>query len=154
MRSEEFIIESWVDINGCTNYIDAIIIEECRISDSTLLESLQNDEIEYIKNVKESMPIPSIGKCYAPILIMLFPTKVTVMGDKKLMKFTGKNTDGALTILTFTDGSSVKTYPDSRLSAVSYAELFTFENSTQYDDFKMKMHLKFDNLTLPTINFN
>jgi GNAT superfamily N-acetyltransferase len=163
MRAKEFLIDQIIndsqvvleDINGNINYCHYIELMDSELSESSLFEQLSSDDVDYIKSLKSYSAIPKIGEYYAPVMAFLLPSDLKFFGDKQPLQLTRIRNDSGVEVYDFVDDSGkVKTYPDTRLTEKSYAELFLFNDAQVYLKFKLAITLKFKDATLPNITFS
>ena len=162
MRAQEFIVDSILkdsravltDINGNTNYCHYIELVESRLSKSSLFEQLAISDVDYIKSLKSLSADAKIGEYYAPVMAFLLPNSLKFFGDKTLLELKRIRNDNGTEVYDFVDDSgNIKTYPDTRLTEKSYAELFLFGDAQAYLKFKLAITLKFKDVKLPNITF-
>ena len=163
MRASEFLIDCILkdsgavltDINGNTNYCHYIELVESQLSKSSLFEQLSINNVDYIKSLKSFSANAKIGKYYAPVMAFLLPNDLKFFGNNTPLELKRIRNDNGTEVYDFVDDSgNIKTYPDTRLTKKSYAELFLFDTLQSYSKFKVAVNIKFKNADLPDINFS
>lgn len=162
MRAKEFLVDQIFensqavleDINGNVNYCDYIELIDSELSESSLFEQLSSNDIDYIKSLKPYSAIPKIGEYYAPVMAFLLPDNLKFFGAKQPLQLKQIRNNSGVEVYDFVDNTGkVSTYPDTRLTEKSYAELFLFDNAQAYLTFKLAITLKFKDVELPNITF-
>jgi hypothetical protein len=160
MRSTEFTQKrkqlERIDLQGLSP-LDWIILTECERSNTTLLESLDPNSIEYLQGLTHYSAVPIIGKKYIPLMLMLMsePTnRLSFQGGSSLVTLLKIRQVGKLTIYDFINGLGLKqSYPENRLSELSFSQLYVFETAEQFNMFSSALASKF-NVDLPKVDFD
>jgi hypothetical protein len=149
MRAHEFIAQT-PDINHGVNYLNVVLLAEAEYHNTTLHEQLSDADIEYLKSLKSFSVKPVPGKSYIPVMIVLMPDQhIIAHGHPEGAEFLEAVPEGNLTICRFrTLSGDIIRYPDHRLTALSYTQLYVFDHAHNYNKFRSALALKF-NQSLP-----
>lgn len=158
MKSEEFIKNkqlTFIDTEGLSP-LDWIILDECKQKGITLIESLNPNSIEYLRGLTHYSSVPIVGKEYVPIFVMLMTEpddRLSLQGGNVATLSKIRQVEN-LTIYDFINGIGlIQSYPENRLSALSFSQLYAFETIEQYNMFASALATKF-NVELPEVTFN
>jgi len=152
MRAVEFISEDFKDINQHVDMSDYLAFLECQQAQKTLFESIDKSNIEYLDSLRNLSAKAKVGRMYVPVLTMLTEKNLRILGNTTPMEL--------IKILPndqylFKDSTGVtRTYPDKRLSDISYTKLFLFNTAATYSKFCTAINIKFKDVTTPTIHFD
>ena len=146
MRAKEFstkLIER-IDTEGLS-LVDWYILHEQKLSNTTLLESLDQNAIGFLDGLSTYSVEPKQLGQYIPVFLMLLSDdNISYYGETSLCKFLGFRLDGKLLIYRFVgfDGQGIE-WPQSNLSERSYSRLYLFDNEDNYDSFRSNIALRF-----------
>lgn len=161
MRSKEFLSSSllkleFTETNGL-DPLDWIILTECHLQGKTLVESLDGNSMEYLKNLTHYSATPTVGKKYIPILVMLMTepdNRISLQGESSPAMLVDIKQEGNLTIYEFINNAGERRpYPESRLSSLSFFQLYVFETAEQFNMFASGLASKFK-VEIPRVEFN
>jgi hypothetical protein len=145
MRAHEFIAQT-LDISNGVDYLNVVLLAEAEYHHTTLHEQLSDSDIQYLKSLTAFSVSLVPGKSYIPVMIVLMPDqRMVVHGHPEGAEFLESVPEGGLTICKFrTLSGEIIKYPDHRLTALSYTQLYVFDHAHRYDKFRSALALKFD----------
>lgn len=110
------------NINGIQDYSLYVEMLETELTDKSLVEDVDDSSIQFLDNLKKlGVADPQVGNTYSYVfLIYTANQQLHMLGSKQPTKLVKRETNS----YTFADG---KTYPDRRLTNLSLAVLYVFD---------------------------
>lgn len=149
MRYKEFNLKQFPkvleDVNGIKNYSLYLDLIEAEIIGKPLNESIDSKQIDVLERLKKLSSLNlNVGDVCDYMFVMLdLNGRLHVLGNNKQVTIK-KIADNEYQ---FSDG---KTFPDRRWSKLSYAQLYIFDNTANYEKLKTFLRLKFDTIVEST----
>jgi hypothetical protein len=155
MRAYEFISENWkikhINTEGlsCSDWLTLLENK----THNTLLENLDQSEIDYLDGLESYAVDGIVGEKYVPIFVMLLSNRLTCYGLNHLAELVNIKHVAGLDEYTFKDNmGNFDKWPSSRLSMLSYAKLYLFDNSKNFEEFRTAIAMKFEPI-IPEASF-
>lgn len=141
-------IPYWTNLPESMSIDEKIAFFEQYHTKGNLLESNDNETVEYFKTLVNDALTPIKNKSYIVVPLMLANNQLNLLDKKpQYLEFIGQGSKG----LVFNGDDGEISYPPKRFNGISITHTFTFETEKEYDEFRTMIGLRFD-LQLPKVN--